>query len=733
MSFLLRTLVSLSLLACIFPATTKAKTVEYDLTISLEQVDFTGQAVPAMTVNGSIPGPNLEFTVGDTAIIRVHNLMAVETSIHWHGLLLPNREDGVPYLTTPPIMPGAVYTYSFPLKQAGTYWYHSHTGLQEQRGVYGSIVINPKLETIKADREYILVLSDWTDENPHEVLRTLKRGSEYYSLRKGSIQSLVGAFQMGALAETFQRSLMRMPPMDISDVAYDSFLINGKPEGKLPANPGETVRLRIINAGASSYFYLQFAGGGMNLVAADGLDIKPVVLDRFLIAIAETYDVLVTIPDDGGSFEFRATAQDGSGQASIFLGSGERQHASDVRPPNPYVMAHGDMAGSMRMSEPSGGAMADKVDKNMGGMAIADQAVSSMGMKKPVAAAMDEAEEKQDGMVMAAPNVSNMQMGEMASDRPLAPYGHLRSLNPIALDLSKKLREITLTLTGDMERYVWSFDDMILSEADVITIERGENVRITFVNKTMMHHPLHLHGHFFRVVNEHGEYSPLKHTVDISPLGSQIIEFYANEEKDWFLHCHILYHMKVGMARVVHYDGSTVDPDIMAARRLPSNPLVSDPWFAWGEAAILSQMTSGLLKAVNSRNTLKAEWEYDWDTYDYTVDLVYERWRSRFLSLFGGIELEGEEAGRGIFGLRYLLPLLFEGEVRIDTDGEWLFSLDNEVQLSSRLRFFGEVEYDTGSQWEYRAGLGMPLTRRLTAIGLYHSEFGVGGGLQLEF
>lgn len=698
---ILRAITLFTLLSIIFPQILDAKTVEYDLTISQEPVSFTGSIVEAMTINGSIPGPTLEFSEGDTALIRVHNRMDVETSIHWHGLLLPNREDGVPYLTTLPIMPDTTYTYSFPLKHAGTYWYHSHTGLQEQRGVYGSIVIRPQQEIIEADREYVLVLSDWTDEDPHEVLRTLKRGSEYYSLKKGAVQSLLGSLQAGAIGDTLHRSWIRMPPMDITDVAYDQFLINGQQEHNLPANPGEKVRLRIINAGASSYFYLQSAAGPLKVVAADGLNVSPVSLDRFLIAIAETYDVLVTIPEDGGAFEFRATAQDGSGMTSLFIGSGERHLAADIPKPNLYKMDHGSMGGEMKMPVvvPTG---SDKKHDKDGSMAMPGHTeVGSM-----------------TGMNM---------------ERPLAPYAHLKSPKPTSLDTSKELREITLTLTGDMERYVWSFDDKILTEADVITIRRGENVRIAFDNKTMMHHPIHLHGHFFRVVNKHGEYSPLKHTVDIPPLGKQVIEFYANEEKDWFLHCHILYHMKVGMARVVHYEGSTVDPDILAARRLPNNFLKSDPWYAWGEASFLSQMTSGALEAVNSRNSLALKWEYDWNDYEHTVDLLYGYWFNRFLTVFGGIQLEEENSGMGVFGLQYLLPFLFDGELRLDTDGDWQFGLDKELQLTSRLHLHGEAEYDTDSQWEWQASLGYTISKRFVLQGTYHSEFKGGGGLKIYF
>jgi hypothetical protein len=269
--------------------------VEYDLTIAWQEVNFTGHSAKAMTINGQLPGPTLRFTEGDHAVIRVHNLMDVETSIHWHGILLPNGMDGVPFVTFPPIAPGRTFTYEFDLRQSGTYWYHSHTMLQEQRGLYGALVIAPKEETaFDRLRDHVVVLSDWTDEDASSVLHTLKRGSEWYSLQKGSGQSMLGAARLGLLSEYFSRELQRMPPMDLSDVYYDRFLLNGAPEQSLAARPGEQVRLRIIAGSASTFFYLQFAGGPMQIVAADGQPVQPFDEQRLLIAVAETYDVIVT-------------------------------------------------------------------------------------------------------------------------------------------------------------------------------------------------------------------------------------------------------------------------------------------------------------------------------------------------------------------------------------------------------------------------------------------------------
>ncbi|MCJ8330171.1 MAG: multicopper oxidase domain-containing protein, partial [Lentisphaeria bacterium] len=284
-----------------------------------------GKPVKALTVNGGIPGPTLHFNIGETAVITVKNKLKESSSVHWHGLLLPNAQDGVPYLTTPPIKPGTQLTYKFKIIHAGTYWYHSHTGLQEQRGVYGSIVIQPKeKDKDKVDRDYVLQLSDWTNENPKLVMKSLMRGSEWYAVKKKNVQSISGAFKAKKLGDYFKREWSRMGPMDLSDVAYDAFLVNGKRSLSLDAKPGERIKLRLINSGASTYFYLDSATGPMTIVAADGPKVKPVKVKRILMGIAETYDIIITIPKEG-RYEFRATAQDGSGHFSVFFGKGKEQ------------------------------------------------------------------------------------------------------------------------------------------------------------------------------------------------------------------------------------------------------------------------------------------------------------------------------------------------------------------------------------------------------------------------
>lgn len=659
-----------------------AKVVQYDLTLNHKKMNFTGEDISAMSINDSIPGPTLRFREGDMATIRVHNDMDVPSSIHWHGVLLPHRQDGVPYVSNSPIEPGKTFEFKFPIKQTGTYWYHSHTGLQEQRGVYGAIVITPKDgERIKSDKDEVVVLSDWTNENPDDVLGTLKTGNDFYSLKKGTAQSLYGAAHKKALKDVFKRSLMRMPPMDISDVAYDRFLANGQPEVSISALPGEKLRLRFINAATSTYFYLQYAGGPMQVVSADGIEVQPVKLNRFLLAVAETYDLIITVPK-GGAYELRATAQDGSSHTAIFIGNGKRVFAPDVPKPNLFKM---------------------RMPMNGNKMSDSGKAHDMAGMK---------------GM-------------NMLRERPLSPYAKLRSLNPSSLPPENPVREVVINLTGDMERYIWSINNEIISEDNVIRIRHGENVRFILVNKTMMHHPMHLHGHFFRVINKQNDYSPLKHTVDVPPLSTQIIEFEGNEYNDWFFHCHILYHAKAGMARVVSYIDDEMDADIKEIR--PN--LYKDSWYSWVNGTVQSHMTDGVAILSDSKNIFSTNWEVGWQEVagsEYDIELAYDRYISRFLTVFFGGNFTSDFE-RGIFGVRYLLPLNFDSEIRIDTSGELRVTIGKQLQLTNRLGIFGDFEYDTKSEFEWVAGARYILSKNLSIVGQYHSDFGLGAGLGFIF
>jgi len=652
LSIPIRLFISLILMLTALP--NMAMEVEYNLIISHQTVDITGEEVLAMTINGTIPGPTLRFTEGDQAIIRVENQMDVETSLHWHGILLPDKDDGVPYLTTPPIKPGATHIFKFPIIQTGTYWYHSHTGLQEQRGIYGSIVIDPQLPRITPDHDYVLVLSDWTNQNPKEVMRTLKRGFDWNALQKGQLQSVVGAIQNDGVKDWLNRNFsMSLPAADISDIYYDAFLSNGKPISTLDANPGETIRVRIVNGSSSSYFYIDFAGdeGNLRIIAADGLDVEPVQSDRFLIGVAETYDVLLTIPGQG-AYELRSTAQDGSGYSSLFIGRGKKILATSV--PYPKIYNRFDFG-----KLPSPYIPGSKMQSN------------------PYRA----------------------QKG-----RPLTPYSKLRSPVPTVLPDNRPVREYRLVLEGDMERYVWSINGKILNESDEILVRRGENVRFLLVNKTMMHHPMHLHGHFFRVINKHGEYSPLKHTVDIAPFSKQVIEFAANESHDWFFHCHLLYHLDAGMARVVHYEGSNLYPDLVGIRQ----NLYDDQWWVWSDANFVNNMTNGSLRVGNTRNIFRADWEWDWiNKHEYDLSVTYNRYFNRLFQALIGVNSTNEvdpTLVEGIFGFRYQLPFNLESTTWISTNGRFRISGGRTIDITDRFFIYGEAQYDTEIQGEWIVG-----------------------------
>jgi CopA family copper-resistance protein len=709
---------------CIFTPV-HAETVEYNLAIALQEVNFTGRSVQGMTINGSIPGPTLRFKEGDIARIHVRNKMTQETSIHWHGLLVPPGMDGVPYVSFPPIEPGTVFTYEFPIRQSGTYWYHSHTGTQEQSGVYGSIVIEPPSGEFNADRDYVILLSDWTDENPHKVNRTLRRGSEWYTIQKDSGQSIFGAVRNGMLWKYFKRNLRRMPAMDIADVAYHRFLANGASDSIFNAVPGETVRLRIIDGSATTYFYLEFAGGPMVILAADGQDVERINENRFLIGVAETYDVLVQIPAPG-AWEFRATAHDGSGHVSIWIGTGEHHPAPDVPKPNLYAGMSGLTLKQVFALTPAGT------------MGMPDRQVKVGKFDIPGMAGMGPMD--MDGMEEMGQNQnlenSELTMDMMDSSRPAAPYNKLRAGGPTVFSGEITVREIRLVLDGDMERYIWLLNKKPLSKSDSILIHQGEVVRFIMINRTMMNHPMHLHGHFFRVINSQGDYAPLKHTVDVAPMSTTVIEFEANELGDWFFHCHLLYHMKNGMATVVHYEGFTPNPELNAIQQ----KLYSDPWYFWGESDILSSMTSGILMLSNSRNIINADWEAGWqkvDEPDWEGIVTWERPINRFFSLLGGANILGTGGNldntRAVLGIRYLLPFYLESRAWIDSSLGARFNLEKSIVLTPRFELIGEVQYDTHEEWEGKTDLTYIALRNLSFTGRWHSDYGFGGGLTVRF
>lgn len=712
--------------------TASGKRVEYDLYIDHLMVNFTGKEKMGMAINGGIPGPVLHFTEGDTAIIRVHNkLKNEETSIHWHGLLLPNEEDGVPYLTTAPIKAGQTHTFKFPLIQTGTYWYHSHTLLQEQSGIYGSIVIHPRgWSESTSMKEQVIMLSDWTDENPHEVLRNLKRGLDYYAIRKKSVQSWSEALAKGYLKDRAKTEWMRMPAMDISDVYYNRFFINGKSESTYTdVKPGDSLKLRIINGSASSYNWIQYAGGKMKIVAADGLAVQPIEVDKLLIAIAETYDVEVKVPDDGMAYELRATAQDISGYASLYIGDGMIMKAPELPKLNYFAMLRDmnsmggmDMSG-MDMKKMKGMDMGtDTSMMNMPGMDIKDM---NSTMTMPMDTTMKE-------MDMSGMDMSNIKNEEEVT----LTYDMLRSPQPTILNDKLPMREIKLNLTGNMIRYVWSFDNKTLSQSDKIIIRKGENVRMKLVNNTMMRHPLHLHGHFFRFLNAQGDYSPMKHTFDIGPMETVTIEFYANEEKDWFFHCHILYHMMAGMARVVSYENSPANTQLTLKDQ--KKVFKEDRMlYFWGQTKIASDAVFGFANVVGNRGILGTTYRVSYkNQYEFQPD--YQRFldKRQFLAAYIGADIRntfqvvenGKRVDRkvAIIGVRYLLPMFVQSELRLDHLGNARFQLSrSDMPVTRRLR----LSLVGNTDWEYNVDFDYNIGKRFYIHASYDSDYKYGAGL----
>ena len=662
------------LFALSVPDGSLAATVSYEFDIDYRDVNITGKAVRALVIDGSIPGPTIEANLNDTLKITFNNRMDVDTSIHWHGVLLPNDQDGVPYLTTPPIAAGGSLTFEYPVTHTGTYWYHAHTGLQEQRGLYGALVFHNPADAYLYDKELVLVLSDWTDEHPGTVLRNLKREDDYYALKKDTVQSWQGVLKNGkqAIRNRIDGALIRMGPMDLSDVGYDAFLVNGEQSlHNTGIKQGDRVRLRIINASASSYFHVEFSGGDMLLIEADGLPVVGRAVQRLRLATAETYDVIVHIRADK-RYEVRATAEDVSGHASYYLGTGEAVPVLPALKPNLYLIGHGSHS-------------------------------------------------RRRGRVVHADRHGHM--------HHTSEYAGLKAKERTSFDTSRNTREIDLRLTGSMERYTWSFDNRTLTEVDKIRINRGEIVRFNLVNETMMHHPIHLHGHFFRVLNGQDEYAPLKHTVNVPPLDTVTIEFAADEEKDWFFHCHNLYHMKSGMARVVSYVPAGED-DYFNSKFYRYHVENDDPWYRFADTAFQSQMMAGRLWAYNRRNGFEVEYDYDYGD-EYDVDVTYHRQLTRFLALYAGAGLEREERAenRGMAGASYVLPLLIESELRIDTTGHFRLELESDLQLTNRTR----LHWNWNTDDEYRVRLSYEFNKKTAVTGGYDSDFKLGAGFEYRY
>lgn len=738
---------------------------EYTLEINEEMVNKAGKDVMGMTINGSIPGPTLEFTEGEYAVIYVKNEMSEETSIHWHGLLLPNFFDGVPYLTTPPIEPGHTQKYEFAIKQSGTYWYHSHTMLQEQSGVYGSIVIQPKEKILNYDKELVLMLSDWTNEKPMDVLRFLKRGTEWYNIKKGTATPLNQVIARGALGAQIDFWRQRMEGADIADIYYPAFLINGEETIEYPEfKSGEKVRLRIIDGGASTSFWMTFGGETPTLVSADGKDVVPVKKNNTFIGVAETYDFIVTIPQEG-KIEFKITAQDGSGTASAFLGKGKILPAQDIPKPDKIAMMQKMAKMDMKMGAPALKSNPKKDEpykmKEKWGMKMEGMNHSEVDQtpKAPKKESMEEMDHSKMDMKMKPDSIpldgedstkkdDGMQGMKLFSEYN---YDYLKSPEKTTYDEDVPVNEILLNLTGNMSRYIWSLNGIPLSETDKIKIKGNQVTRITLNNLTMMHHPMHLHGHFFRVINKNGEYSPLKHTVNVPPMQEITIEFYGNEYGDWFFHCHILYHMMGGMARVMSYD----TPRDSRLKEYPVSKLIKETnlFYTWGMADVASHMVGLNLVSSNIRNQFNLSVEYGWNQ-NIEAEFSYEYYLNDWFRVFGGVNMENEIedsmddlATTAIAGIRYFTPFMFNLDVRVDSKLRPQIGLSRAITIFPRTVIFGRYEYQANFGWAddlpqgdnfkkevtWSTGIEYIVSKNFSLLGSYDNRFGAGLGLSARF
>jgi len=537
--------------------TTELCGTEFHLTIEKSIVNITGENAVATTVNGMLAGPVLRWREGDEVTIHVTNRLDESSSIHWHGIILPAAMDGVPDISFDGISPGATFTYRFRVAQNGTFWYHSHSGFQEQTGIYGAIVIEPReADPYSCERDYVLLLSDWSDEDPHRIYRKLKLSSDYYNFNRRTVGDFFAeAAEKGLLNAWNERRMwneMRMMDRDISDVTgYTyTYLVNGHS----PSSPwrahfesGEKVRLRVINAAAMTFFDLRIPGLKLTVVAADGNNVQPVSVDEFRIGVAETYDVIVE-PSAERAYTIFAQAIDRSGYAAATLSADSALSAEIPRMDPPPVLTHGDMG--MKMEGMSHATHGTVQHSGMDHAAMGHEMHASSSPAIPVTP-LPSAEGVQTSMRAENPQyrLDDPGIGLRNNGRRVLRYSDLKSLRSTSRD-SEPDREIILHLTGNMERYIWSINGIKYADAEPLLFYYGERLRITFVNDTMMNHPMHLHGMWSDLESGDNGHLPRKHTVIVQPGSKISIRVTVDARGAWAFHCHLLYHM-AGMFRKV--------------------------------------------------------------------------------------------------------------------------------------------------------------------------------------
>lgn len=727
--------------------------VRYDLYVRDTIVNYSGKEKRAIAVNGQIPMPTLTFTEGDIAEVYVHNELNEDTSLHWHGLFLPNKEDGVPNLTQMPIKPGTTHKYTFPIIQNGTHWYHSHSGLQEQIGMYGMFIMNKK-QNDKTFRKGIddlptvpVILSEWTDLKPENVHRMLHNATDWFAIKKGTTQSYAEAIKQGHFKTKIANEWKRMNAMDVSDVYYEKFLINGKNENQLSQfKGGDKVRLRIANGGASSYFWLTYAGGKITVVASDGNDVEPVEVDRLLIAVSETYDVIVTIPADNTSYEFLATPEDRTKSTSLYIGNGIKQLIAPL-PKLKYFEGMKMMNGMMKMNG----------DLDDMGMSMSLNQMDMNVVMYPEITGATNAKNKENESSMEMKNDhsnhnQNQYNANKLSSITTLNYAMLKATDKTTLPKDAPVKELRFELTGNMNRYVWSLDNKVVSETDKILIKKGENIRITLYNGSMMRHPMHLHGHDFRIINGQEEFAPLKNVMDLMPMETNIIEFNANVEGDWFFHCHILYHMMAGMGRVFTYENQAPNP-LIPNPKLAQRKLFADDraFHIMAENDFATNGNDGMAMIQNTRWSLGAEWRLGYnDMHGYEAEFHLGRYigKMQWLMPFIGFDWRyrkmNGEIEKNIFGqentkdkravlsagVNYTLPMLVIAQAEVFQDGNVRLQLMREdIPISKRLRMGFMVNTDT----EFMLDARYILKRNVSLRTHYDSDMGFGFGLNLNY
>ena len=530
---------------------------EFDLAIGATPVNFTGHTAIAITANGSLPAPTLRWREGDTVTLRVANYLREDTSLHWHGILLPANMDGVPGFSFHGIHPGETFVYRFNVRQAGTYWYHAHSSLQEARGLFGAIVIDPHdADPVAVDRDYVVLLSDWSDEDPHAIVRKLRIQSDYYNLHKRTVGDLLRDARSdgwnAALADRKAWGRMRMSPTDLADVTAltYTYLVNGTtPAGNWTGlfKRGEKLRLRFINGSAMTFFDVRIPGLRMTVVAADGQPVHPVTIEEFRIGVAETLDVVVT-PDEEQPYTIFAQSMDRGGYARATLSPRPGLEAPVPPLDRRTILTMADMGhGGHDMSMMKG--MEGGCGANMG-----------MDHSKHGASAMQQHPASETGnpwVDMQTMNPSRALddpgIGLRGNGRRVLTYADLKSTfaDP---DGREPSRTVELHLTGNMERYTWGFDGIPFSKAEPLRLNHGERVRIVLVNDTMMEHPIHLHGMWSDLENEAGEFHLRKHTISVPPGHVRSYRVTADALGRWAYHCHMLLHMELGMFREVRVE-----------------------------------------------------------------------------------------------------------------------------------------------------------------------------------